>query len=112
MDLPRPPREPAVAIKQRHGLSDIGSIAAYATAHSRPSLPFWELLFRNARLLLLGSDDVPAESKREATAAVNGLLEGGWRGVEIACSSTLDDIVVAHECAESKRGPGRVVVTL
>ena len=36
-----------------------GSIAAYATDDPRPSIPFWDLLFKNARLLLLGSDDFP-----------------------------------------------------
>lgn len=40
-----------------------GSIAAYATADPRPAIPFWELLFKNARLLPLGSDDFQIEEK-------------------------------------------------
>jgi NADPH2:quinone reductase len=87
-----------------------GSIAAYATGDPRPSIPFWDLLFKNARLLLLGSDDFPAEARREAAAAVSALLAGGWQGVQIAATFTLDEMAAAHEFAEGKRGPGRVVV--
>jgi hypothetical protein len=41
-------------------LSVGGSIAACATVDPRPSIPFWDLLCKNARLLLLGSDDCAA----------------------------------------------------
>lgn len=87
-----------------------GSIATYATGDPRPCIPFWSLLFKNARLLLLGSDDFPAAAKREATAAVTELLASGWEGVEIAWARALKEIVDAHEAAESRREPGRVVV--
>ena len=40
-----------------------GSIAVYATNDPRPAIPFWELLFKNARLLPLGSDDFQIEEK-------------------------------------------------
>ena len=41
-------------------------IAAYATRRDRPEIPFWPLLFDNVTLRLLGSDDFPAEAKRQA----------------------------------------------
>ncbi len=87
-----------------------GSIAAYATTDPRPAIPFWNLLFKNARLLLLGSDDFPAAARLEATSAVNDLLAGGWRGLSIDKAFPLAEIAEAHEHAERKRGPGRVVL--
>lgn len=89
-----------------------GSIAAYATADPRPPIPFWNLLFKNARLLLLGSDDFPTEAKQDAAASVNMLLKSGWQGVKVAASYALDEIAAAHEFAETKHEPGRVVVTI
>lgn len=91
-------------------LAQGGSIAAYATTDPHPRLPFWQLLFKNARLLLLGSDDFPLEAKREAAAALNELLAGGWQGIRIDRNFPLVDIVQAHEYLERKRPPGRVVV--
>jgi NADPH2:quinone reductase len=93
-------------------MSNGGSIAAYATGEARPSIPFWNLLFKNARLLLLGSDDFPAAAKREAAVAVNELLTSGWQGVQIEASCPLDEAAAAHEFAETKRGPGRVVMLI
>jgi NADPH:quinone reductase len=88
-----------------------GSIAAYATGHGRPEMPFWNLLFKNARLFLLGSDDFPIEQKLEAASAVNDMLEQGWRGLRIARTLPLADIAEAHELAES-RPRGRVVLSV
>jgi NADPH:quinone reductase len=88
-----------------------GSIAAYATGHDRPVIPFWNLLFKNARLLLLGSDDFPIEQKLEAASAVNDLLGHGWRALRIAHTLPLVDIAEAHELAES-RPRGRVVLSI
>ncbi len=48
-------------------LAQGGSIAAYATDDPHPSIPFWPLLFQNARIFLLGSDDFPLEAKLAAT---------------------------------------------
>ena len=89
-----------------------GSIAAYATDDPRPSIPFWDLLFKNARLLLLGSDDFPAAAKLEAAAAVTDLVASGWRGLAIDKTFALSDIAEAHSYAERKRAPGRVVLTV
>jgi len=89
-----------------------GSIAAYATNDPRPAIPFWDLLFKNARLLLLGSDDFPAAAKLEAAAAVTDLVASGWRGLAIDKTFGLSDIAEAHAYAERKRAPGRVVLTV
>lgn len=87
------------------------SIAAYASNEARPSIPFWELLFKNARILLQGSDDFPMEDKLAAAAAANEMLGGGWRGLRIDKTFDLADIAAAHEYAEA--GPqGRVVLNL
>ena len=40
-----------------------GSISTYATT---PSISFWEMAFKNARLFFLGSDDFPIEAKTAA----------------------------------------------
>jgi NADPH2:quinone reductase len=92
-----------------HVLALGGSIAAYATDHARSALPFWNLLFKNARLYLLGSDDFPIEHKLAAACDVNELLAQGWRGVRIDRAFSLAHIAAAHEHAES-RPRGRVVL--
>ncbi|MDB5861158.1 MAG: Oxidoreductase, zinc-binding dehydrogenase family, partial [Ramlibacter sp.] len=88
-----------------------GSIAAYATDDARPSIPFWELLFKNARILLQGSDDFPIEDKLAAAAAANDMMSEGWAGLRIDRTLALEDIVTAHEYAAA--GPqGRVVLSV
>jgi hypothetical protein len=69
-----------------------GAIAAYATQDARPAIPFWELLFKNARLFLLGSDDFPLENKLGAAAATNALLIDGWKGLRIDRTLCLEDM--------------------
>jgi hypothetical protein len=54
----------------------------------------------NAKLFFVGSDDVPADAKIEATRAINQALEGGWQGVDIAEIIPLDQIARAHELVE------------
>ena len=44
-------------------LAQGGSIATYATNTPMPEIPLWQLVFVNARLFFVGSDDVPAEAK-------------------------------------------------
>jgi NADPH:quinone reductase len=61
-------------------LAQGGSIATYATNVSIAETPVWQLVFVNARLFFVGSDDVPAEAKIEATRDINNALEAGWGG--------------------------------
>lgn len=89
-----------------------GSIAAYATDLAQPPIPFWPLLFKNARIFLVGSDDLPPEAKLAATRDLNAALAAGWAGFEIAERLPLREIARAHELVEHPVRRGRVVVTL
>jgi NADPH2:quinone reductase len=91
-------------------LAQGGSIATYATNAATPEIPVWELVFINARLFFVGSDDVPAEAKVEAALAINQAFEVGWRGLDIAEIVPLKQIAQAHELVEHPVKPGRVVV--
>ena len=89
-----------------------GSIATYATNTAMAELLVWQLVFINARLFFVGSDDVPPEAKSEAASDINRALEAGWRGFDIAGRFSLDDIAKAHEFVEHPTKSGRVVVTI
>ena len=53
-------------------LAQGGSIPTYATNAPTPGTPVWQLVFVNARIFFVGSDDVPAEAKIDATRASTG----------------------------------------
>ena len=72
----------------------------------------WQLVFVNAKLFFIGSDDIPAEAKIEAGRAINRALEAGWPGLSIAQRFRLDDIAKAHEFVEHPKASGRVVVMI
>lgn len=93
-------------------LAQGGSIATYASDVFRPEIPYWPLVFSNASMFFIGSDDVPMEAKIAAAGAINQALEAGWQGLEIAAAFPLDEIAVAHEFVERPAKPGRVVVTI
>jgi len=93
-------------------LAQGGSIASYATNAPRPEIPFWQLVFINARIFFVGSDDVPADAKINATRAINQTLEAGWRGLDIAEIVPLNQIARAHELVEHPVKPGRVIVAV
>jgi NADPH2:quinone reductase len=79
-------------------LAQGGSIATYATNAPTPETPFWQLVFMNARIYFVGSDDVPVERKLDATRAINQALEAGWRGLDIAEVLPLDQIARPMSC--------------
>ncbi|HEV3277015.1 MAG TPA: NADPH:quinone reductase [Terriglobia bacterium] len=89
-----------------------GSIATYATNAPRAEIPFWQLVFGNARVFFIGSDDVPTEHKLEATRAINEALEAGWRGLGTAVKFPLEEIAQAHESVEHPTRAGRTLVTI
>lgn len=93
-------------------LAQGGSIATYASDVFTPEIPYWPLVFSNARLFFIGSDDVPIEAKREAARAINQALEAGWPGQAIAATFPLDEISAAHEFVEGAAKSGRVSVTI
>jgi NADPH:quinone reductase len=93
-------------------LTQGGSVATYATNAPTPEIPVWQLVFINARLFFVGSDDVPPEAKIEATRDINQALEAGWNGLDIAEIVPLDQIARAHELVEHPVKPGRVIVAI
>lgn len=93
-------------------LAQGGSIATYATDVFRPEIPYWPLVFSNASVFFIGSDDVPMEAKMEAARVINQALEAGWQGLEIAATFPLDEIAKAHEFVELPAKSGRVIVTI
>ena len=93
-------------------LAQGGSIASNATNAPAPEIPFWQLVFINARIFFIGSDDIPIEAKIEATHAINRALEAGWQGFEIAERFPLDEIAKAHEFVEHPTKSGRVIVMI
>jgi NADPH2:quinone reductase len=93
-------------------LAQGGSIATYATNTPMPETPVWQLVFVNARLFFVGSDDVPADAKIEATRDISKALEAGWRGLDIAEIVPLDQVARAHELVERPARPGRVLISI
>jgi NADPH:quinone reductase len=93
-------------------LAQGGSIATYATDALTSEIPFWQLVFSNARIFFIGSDDLPTEAKIAATHSIDRALEAGWQGLEIAQRFTLDEIALAHEFVEHPTKPGRAIVTI
>jgi len=93
-------------------LAQGGSIATYATNVAAPQIPFWQLVFRNIRMVFIGSDDVPTEAKIEAARAINQSLTAGWQGLSIAEQFSLDDIAKAHEFVEHPTTSGCVIVAI
>ncbi|CUS02280.2 Zinc-binding dehydrogenase family oxidoreductase [Candidatus Promineifilum breve] len=93
-------------------LAQGGSIATYASDVFQPEIPYWPLVFSNARLFFIGSDDVPPTAKKEAALAVNEALAAGWPGLDIAATFPLEAIAQAHEYVEHPTQPGRVIVTI
>lgn len=86
------------------------SIAAYATHEASPRIPFWELLFKNIAIHLVGSDDVPVSAKLAACSALNEAIEGGWPVAHIDRMLALDEIAQAHLLVERGGLDGRVVL--
>lgn len=71
-------------------------IAAYATRHDRPEIPFWPMLFANT-IRLLGSDDFPAAAKHKAAADLTSPAREGALSIPIGDPLPLDQIAKAHD---------------
>jgi NADPH:quinone reductase len=82
-DEATPDKKKAESTTDVEVLGQGGSIATYATNAPTPGIPFWELVFVNARIFFVGSDDVPADAKIDAARAINQALEAGWQGLDI-----------------------------
>jgi NADPH2:quinone reductase len=86
-------------------------IAAYGTRDGRPDFPFWPMLFANLTVRLLGSDDFPAEAKREAVKSLTAAAADGDLSIPIGEPFALERIAEAHERVEAGARE-RVVVAL
>jgi NADPH2:quinone reductase len=86
-------------------------IAAYATRADRPHLPFWPLLFANVTVRLLGSDDFPAEAKRQAARDLTAAAAAGALEIDIADRYRLREIAKSHDHVDAG-SRGRILVTL
>ena len=87
-----------------------GSISTYATNGAAPTIPFWQMVFKNIQVYFLGSDDFPAEAKTGAARDLNAALAAGWPGFPIGERLPLAEIARAHELVEHPSRPGRIVV--
>lgn len=83
-------------------------VAAYATGEDRPTFPFWPMLFHNVTIRLLGSDDFPAEAKRQAAADLTVAARDGAVSIDIADPLPLARVAQAHERVD--RGARRRVL--
>ncbi len=90
-----------------------GTIAAYASdADPEPRLPFWPLLFKNATIRLVGSDDLPVEAEQAAIGAINECLVAGRLRPRVGWRFPLEEIVEAHEMVERGHQSGHVVLEI
>ncbi len=86
------------------------TIAAYATRAADTAIPFWPMLFANLTLRLLGSDDFPAASKRDAVRDLTDLAAADLY-IHVAQRYPLEQIATAHERVDEP-GHGRILHTL
>lgn len=86
-------------------------IAAYATRADRTEIPFWTLLFNNVTLRLLGSDDFPAEARRQAARDLTAAAAVGALTVEVGARFPLAGIAEAHDRIDAG-GRGRVLIDI
>ena len=91
-------------------LAPNGSVSVYATDVAEPHVAVWPLVFKNATIHFMGSDDFSPAAKLQAALALNAALEAGWSGLPIAGTFQLDDIAAAHEAVERPSRPGKVVI--
>lgn len=84
-------------------------IAAYATRADPAPLPFWELLFKNVTLRLLGSDDFPHRARHQAARELTSAAASGALTVPVRERFPLDEIARAHDAVDAG-GHGRIVL--
>jgi NADPH:quinone reductase len=90
-----------------------GTIAAYSSeAEAAPRVPFWDLLFKNVTIRLVGSDDLPEEAERRAVQDVATCLGAGLLRPRIGARFPLERVAEAHEAVEGGRAGGRVILDI
>jgi NADPH:quinone reductase len=71
--------------------------AVIAARHDRPDFPFWPMLFDNITIRLLGSDDFPAEAKRQAATDLTTAAADGALPITVGTPQPLEQIAQAHD---------------
>jgi NADPH2:quinone reductase len=87
-------------------------IAAYASRTDRVALPFWPLLFANATVRLLGSDDFSPEAKQQAATDLTTAAAAGALSIPVAPAHPLTEIAAAHDHVDHGPRNGRVVLAI
>jgi NADPH:quinone reductase len=94
-------------------IAQLGTIAAYSSnADAEPRLPFWDLLFKNVTIRLVGSDDLPEEAEHHAVEDISAALAARVLRPRIARRLPLERIAEAHEAVDSGRAGGRVILDI
>ncbi|GAA3572803.1 NADPH:quinone reductase [Kribbella ginsengisoli] len=89
-----------------------GTITTYATRETQPTVPYWELAFKNLTVRFLSNDDFPEEANRTAAADLTDAVQSGDLHYPIAARLPLDQIATAHDLAETVPAGHRVLITL
>lgn len=76
-------------------------VASYATDRDPTPLPFWEMLFKNMTIRLLGSDDFPADARGQGLADLTVAAAAGALHPAIADPLPLARIAEAHDLVDS-----------
>lgn len=92
-------------------INPCGSIASYGSALDKtPTLPFYELMFKNIRLDLLLVYLLDETDRAAATTTLTGLLESGDMTENIAAMLPLDACAEAHTLVEASGKSGSVIL--
>jgi NADPH2:quinone reductase len=89
-----------------------GVIATYASGHSKPTVPFWELGFKNVTVRFISNDDLPEAANQAAATELTAALAATDLRYPIAARLPLEQIADAHDTAERVGAGGHVVIDL
>lgn len=89
-----------------------GVLAAYATRSPRPDFPFWQMLFNNVNIRLLGSDDFPQAAKDAAARDLSAAAADGALRIPIAEPLALEHAAEAHDRVDAGARDGRVLLAV
>jgi NADPH2:quinone reductase len=79
-----------------------GVVAAYASqAEPEPSVPFYQLMFKNITVRHVLVFQMPESAKRQAVTAISRWLSAGSLTHEVGPVFDFDQVVEAHEAVES-----------
>ena len=92
-------------------INPCGSIASYGSALDKtPTLPFYELMFKNIRLDMMLVYLLDTADRRAATDILTDLLARGAITENIAATLPLEDCARAHELVEASNKSGSVIL--